>query len=85
MTNKNKTVLYCGVTSCLEKRVWEHKNKVIPGFTKKYNIDRLLFYEFYTDIESAIYREKLIKKKPRKQKIKLIEVANPDWIELEPK
>ena len=84
LTNKHRTVLYCGVTSCLEKRIWEHKNKVFSGFTKRYNVDRLVNYEFHADIGSAIYREKMIKKKPRKQKIKLIEGENPDWKELEP-
>ena len=83
LTNMNRTALYCGVISCLEKRIWEHKNKIFPGFTKKYNVDRLVYYEVHADIESAIYREKMIKKKPRKQKIKLIEAANSDWKELE--
>ena len=82
LTNKNRTVLYCGVTSCLEKRTWEHKNKVFPGFTKKYNVDCLIYYEWHDSIESAIYREKMIKKKSRNGKIKLIEQTNPDWQEL---
>ena len=57
---------------------------MFPGFTKRHNVDRLVYYEFHADSGSAIYREKMIKKKPRKQKIKLIEDENPDWKELEP-
>ena len=83
VTNKNRTVIYCGVTSCLEKRIWEHKNKLFPGFTKKYNVDCLVYYEVHNDIVSAICREKMIKKKLRQQKIKLIEASNPDWKELQ--
>ena len=82
LANKNRTVLYCGVTSNLEKRLWEHKNKVFPGFTKKYNVDCLVYFEILNDIESAIYREKMIKKKSRMGKIKLIETSNPDWKDL---
>ena len=82
LANKNRTVLYCGVTSNLEKRIWEHKNKIHPGFTKKYNVDRLVYFEIHDNIEFAIYREKMIKKKSRLGKIKLIEVSNPEWKEL---
>ena len=85
LTNKSRTVLYCGVTSCLEKRIWEHKNKIFQGFTKKYNVDRLVYFEAYLDIESAIYREKMIKKKSRQGKVRLIESNNPQWEELKPK
>ena len=83
LVNKSRTVLYCGVTSCLEKRVWEHKNKMFPGFTKKYNVNCLVYYEVHDTIECAIYREKMIKKKSRKGKIKLIEDGNPCWKEIE--
>ena len=79
LTNKNKSVLYCGVTSDLARRMWEHKNKITPGFTKRYNVYQLIYYEFHASIEEAIYREKMIKKKARKGKIKLIEQQNPDW------
>ncbi len=62
LVNKHRTVFYCGVTSNLEKRIWEHKNKIHPGFTKKYNIDRLVYFEIHDSIEFAIFREKMIKK-----------------------
>ena len=84
LVNKHRTVFYCGVTSNLEKRVWEHKNKIHPGFTKKYNVDRLVYFEIHDSIEFAIFREKVIKKKSRMGKIKLIEFNNPSWIELLP-
>ena len=79
LTNKNRTVLYCGVTSNLARRMWEHQNKIIPGFTAKYNANILVYYEFHDSIEEAIYREKMIKKKSRKGKINLIESQNPNW------
>ena len=84
LTNRHRTVIYCGVTSCLEKRIWQHRNKVYPGFTKRYNVDRLVYFEVHSDIKSAICREKILKKKSRRGKIKLIEDANPDWKELLP-
>ncbi|NLJ38264.1 MAG: GIY-YIG nuclease family protein [Candidatus Atribacteria bacterium] len=68
MSNRWNKVLYLGVTSNLIKRVWEHKNKVIDGFTKKYNLNKLVYYEIYDDIETAINREKQIKSWPRKKK-----------------
>ncbi len=58
VTNKTNTVLYTGVTSDLKKRIWEHKEKIIDGFTKNYNIDKLIFFEIYNDPENAILREK---------------------------
>jgi len=61
MTNKINTVLYTGVTSNLKKRIWEHKEKLIAGFTKNYNINKLIFFEIYNDPENAILREKQIK------------------------
>jgi putative endonuclease len=82
LTNKNKTVLYCGVTSDLRKRVWEHKNKIHHGFTKKYNVEHLIYFEIHDDIQSAIRREKVIKKMLRKDKIGLIEQSNSDWKDL---
>jgi len=81
MTNKSKT-LYVGVTSDLIKRVYEHKHKLIPGFTKKYNITKLIYYEETNDVWSAITREKQIKGWLRCKKIKLIESVNPKWQDL---
>jgi putative endonuclease len=82
MTNKNNTVLYTGVTSDLNKRVYEHKNKLLEGFTKRYNIDKLVFYEVYDDINNAIAREKQMKSGTRAKKIKLIEEMNSGWKDL---
>ncbi len=81
MTNKSKTI-YTGVTSNLIKRVYEHKHKLIPGFTKKYNINRLVYYEETNNILSAISREKQIKGWLRNKKISLIESINAKWWDL---
>ena len=81
MTNKSKT-LYTGVTNNLQRRVYEHKQKLIPGFTAKYNITMLVYYEIYNDINMAIFREKQIKGWLRKKKIDLIESTNPNWRDL---
>ena len=82
LTNKNNTVLYTGVTNNLERRLYEHKNKLIDGFTKRYNVDKLVYYEVTTDIESAIAREKQIKAGSRKKKLELIDKINPAWNDL---
>ncbi len=82
MTNKGNRVLYTGVTNDLQRRVYEHKNKLVKGFTKKYNVIKLVFYEVCDDIESAILREKQIKGWLRKKKIALIESINPEWRDL---
>ena len=82
LTNKQNGTLYVGVTSDLIRRVWEHKNKVVEGFTKKYGLDRLVYYEVFEDIENAILREKQLKKWHRDWKIGLIEKENPDWLDL---
>ena len=74
--------LYVGVTSDLERRLHEHKSKLVDGFTKQYNIDRLVHFEQTTDVLSAITREKQIKKWNRRKKISLIEAANPTWEDL---
>lgn len=79
MTNKRNKVLYTGVSSDLLKRVWQHKNKTIPGFTEKYNVDKLVYYEFFEDITLAIEREKQIKAGSRQKKIDLINEFNPEW------
>ena len=80
--SKKNGTLYTGVTSNLVKRVWEHKNKVVEGFTKKYNIDKLGYFEIHQDINSAILREKYIKDKKRQYRIDLIETNNPEWVDL---
>jgi len=81
MTNKSKT-LYTGITSNLKKRVYEHKNKIFDGFTKKYNITELVYYEKTNDVRSAIGREKQIKGWLREKKVVLIESINPEWRDL---
>ena len=80
--NKRNGTLYTGVTSDLVKRIYEHKNKLADGFTKKYNVDKLGYYEVFEDIEEAIKREKQIKGGSRANKIKLIESINPEWKDL---
>jgi putative endonuclease len=81
MTNKSGT-LYTGVTNNLEKRVFEHKNHLIEGFTKKYKISKLVYFEETSDIRVAISREKQIKGWKRNKKVALIESINPDWKDL---
>jgi len=82
LTNKKNSVLYTGVTNNLLRRVWEHKNKVQKGFTAKYNCNKLVWFETYDDIYSAIKREKQIKGGSRSKKIELINSLNPLWIDL---
>jgi putative endonuclease len=82
MTNKKDKVLYTGVTNNLTKRMYEHKSRLIEGFTKKYNVDKLVYYEVYNDINDAIEREKQIKKGNRQKKIDLISKMNPSWNDL---
>ena len=79
MTNKNKTVLYIGVTSDLQKRVNEHEHSLIDGFTKKYNCHYLVYYEHFQQVENAIAREKQLKKWRREKKENLIAEFNPEW------
>jgi len=81
LTNNSGT-LYTGVTDDLVRRVHEHKSKLIEGFTKKYNITRLVYYEITSDVKAAIQREKQIKGWLRRKKIALIEAANPEWHDL---
>lgn len=80
--NKKNGTLYVGVTSDLVKRVYQHKNKVVEGFTKKYDIDKLGYYEVFDNIETAIEREKQLKAGNRKKKIDLIVKNNPEWTDL---
>ncbi len=82
MTNKRNAVLYTGVTSDLIKRVYEHKAKLVNGFTKKYNINKLVFYEVFNDVHNAIVREKQIKAGSRQKKIDLINGMNSKWQDL---
>jgi len=78
----NSGTLYIGITSNIKKRVYEHKNHLIPGFTDKYNIDRLIYFEKIGDPASAINREKQIKAWRREKKTKLIDSMNPEWDDL---
>jgi len=80
--NKRNGTLYIGVTSDLIKRIYEHKNKLADGFTKRYSVDKLGYYEVYEDIIIAIEREKKLKNTSRKKKLDLIETNNPDWNDL---
>jgi len=82
LANKKNGTLYIGVTNNILKRTFEHKDKKIDGFTKKYGISKLVYYEHYKDIESAITREKYLKKWNRKWKINLIEKENKNWEDL---
>lgn len=82
LTNYNQTTFYIGVTGNLQKRIWEHKNKVVEGFTKKYNVDRLVYYELTEDVESALNREKQLKRWHRQWKINLIKEMNPEFKDL---
>ena len=81
LTSKSGT-LYTGMTNNLERRIYEHKNKLIDGFTKKYNVDRLVYYEVFGEVRDAIAREKQIKGWVRKKKIELIKSTNPKWLDL---
>jgi putative endonuclease len=82
MTNKHNKVLYTGITSDLKRRVYEHKEKLISGFTKKYNLSKLVYYEIYQDPENAILREKQIKAGSRQKKNDLINSVNGEWLDL---
>ncbi len=82
MTNKNNHVLYTGVTSNLFKRVSEHKEKAVPGFTSSYNVTKPVYFEEYATMEEAIAREKQIKAGSRRKKIDLINSRNPEWKDL---
>lgn len=82
LTNEYNTVLYVGVTSDIIKRIYEHKNKSVDGFSKTYNLNKLVYYEIYEDITIAIEREKYLKGKVRKYKTDLINKFNPEWKDL---
>jgi len=82
MTNRTNRVLYTGVTSDLKKRVWQHRDKSVAGFTSRYNLDKLVYYEVYSSMSSAINREKQIKAGSRNKKNELVNKINPQWVDL---
>ena len=82
MTNQHNTTLNVGVTNNLVRRIWEHKNKIHKGFTSRYNINKLVYYEYYEDELTAITREKSLKDRNRQYKNELISKMNPDWVDL---
>ena len=82
LTNKTNRVLYTGVTNDLKRRIYEHRNKLADGFTKKYNVYKLVYFDYTTDVRSAISREKQIKGWTRAKKEALIDEFNPEWQDL---
>ena len=82
VTNKKNGTLYIGVTTQLEQRIWQHKEKVVNGFSEKYELNLLVYYEIHESIESAIIREKQLKKWSRQWKLELIYGFNPQWSDL---
>ncbi len=82
LCSKRNGTLYCGITGDLPRRIFEHKEGIVPGFTKKFNVHKLVYAEEYSNIQEAIHREKCIKRWKRDWKIALIERANPTWDEL---
>lgn len=82
LTNKTNNVMYIGVTNNLKRRLYEHKHEIIDGFTKKYHIHKLVYYESYKNIKDAITREKRLKGMLRIRKNELVETLNPEWIDL---
>ena len=82
LTKERNSTFYVGMTSDLIKRIWHHKNSVANGFTKKYNIKQLVYYEVFDDLQNAIKREKRLKQWSRAWKIKAIEEQNPEWNDL---
>jgi putative endonuclease len=82
LTNRTNRVLYIGMTNDLERRMFEHKNKLVEGFTKRYNLTKLVYYEATNDADSAIKREKQLKNWHREWKINLITESNPAWKDL---
>ncbi|MFQ5956514.1 MAG: GIY-YIG nuclease family protein [Candidatus Brocadiales bacterium] len=82
MTNKRNTVLYTGVTNDLKRRAYQHKNKLVDGFTKKYNVAKLVYYEVFDCVEDAIRREKQIKSGSRQKKVAIVNGVNKEWRDL---
>jgi putative endonuclease len=82
MTNKRDGTLYVGVTANVGRRAFEHRERLVDGFTKQYGLKRLVYYEFHEDIRTAIQREKTVKHWPRQWKLALIQETNPEWADL---
>ena len=82
LASKRNGTLYIGLTNNLERRIYEHKNHLVKGFTEKYSVTMLVYFEQTNDINGALQREKQLKKWNRKWKLKLIEKSNPDWLDL---
>lgn len=82
LASKKNGTLYIGVTSNLPKRIWQHKNNLVDGFTAKYNIHQLVWYEQHNTLETAIQKEKQMKNWKREWKVNVIEASNPEWIDL---
>ena len=82
LASKKNGTLYIGITNDLRRRVYEHKNDLIPGFTQEYQVHKLVYFEIHSDVNQAILREKRLKKWKREWKIELIEKSNPEWIDL---
>jgi len=82
LTNWNNRVMYVGVTNNLERRIYEHRNKLVKGFTEKYNVNKLVHFEVTGDVTAAIAREKEIKKWRREKKDALVNASNPGWVDL---
>ena len=82
LASRRNGTLYIGITSDLARRIWQHKKKLVKGFTEKYDVDKLVYFEEYNDVGIAIQREKRLKEWKRKWKLTLIEKDNPDWKDL---
>ncbi|HHX8509962.1 TPA: GIY-YIG nuclease family protein [Vibrio diabolicus] len=82
LTSNNNAVLYIGVTSQLPQRIWQHKNGVVEGFTKKYNVHKLVYFELFEDMATAINRKQQLKQWKRKWKLDLVRETNPNFLEL---
>ncbi|WP_395231308.1 GIY-YIG nuclease family protein [Vibrio alginolyticus] len=82
LTSNNNSVLYIGVTSQLPQRIWQHKNGVVEGFTKKYNVHKLVYFELFDDMANAINREKQLKQWKREWKLALVRETNPNFLDL---
>ncbi|WP_367889325.1 GIY-YIG nuclease family protein [Vibrio rotiferianus] len=82
LTSNNNAVLYIGVTSQLPQRMWQHKNGIVEGFTKKYNVHKLVYFELFEDISTAISREKQLKQWRREWKLELVRESNPNFLDI---